>query len=311
MTKIEWTDATWNPTKGCSRVSSGCDNCYAMRQARRFDHEGGAYDGLTRIGKHGVDWSGKVRFEFDLRRTTQFDLPLRWRKPRRVFVNSMSDLFHESLTDAEIAAVFGVMACCPQHVFQILTKRAKRMRAWFEWTATSKLFTQRFPDELRRLAYSDTPTNALREWPLPNVWLGVSTEDQKTADERIPLLLQTPATVRFVSAEPLLGPIDLSIYMATGWTEPPYDDVLNWVIMGGESGRGARPCRLDWVRSIVEQCRDASVQCFVKQLGAHPMAEAFSDIAHLRTKRDRKGGDPAEWPEDLRVRQFPEARSSL
>src|SRR5690606_22560010 len=181
MTTIEWTQGTWNPVSGCTRVSPGCDNCYAMRQAHRFSGNCQPYEGLTTIRRGKVDWTGSVRFVPEM-----LEVPLQ-RKPTTWFVNSMSDLFHESLTNEQIASAFGGMAATPQHTYQILTKRPKRMREWFGWL------------DGRR--------------PLHNVWLGVSCEDQARADERIPHLLSTPAAVRFVSAEPLLGPIALRAWM--------------------------------------------------------------------------------------------------
>jgi protein gp37 len=227
----------------------------------------------------------------------RLDQPLRWRKPRRVFVNSMSDLFHESLTYEQIEKVFDVMIDGgAHHIYQVLTKRPDRMKAFVERYLSPALL----PVVLR------------------NVWLGVSCEDQKTADERIPLLLQTPAAVRFVSAEPLLGPID---FRAVRWGHANALTGLDWIIVGGESGPGARRCDVAWVRSIVRQCSEASVPVFVKQLGAWPSeADPDDDLTswpevaiasrnepaplkiHLE---DRKGGDPSEWPEDLRVREFP------
>jgi protein gp37 len=191
----------------------------------------------------------------------RLDQPLRWTKPRKVFVNSMSDLFHEDVPDAFIDRVFAVMALAPQHTFQILTKRAERMREYMSGRRTRRGDRAVRPHERRapRIAKGSY------SWPLPNVWLGVSVENQHFADERIPLLLQTPAAVRFISAEPLLGPVDLAHWL---------DDIpsgsrrLDWVIVGGESGPGARPFDLAWARSIVQQCQAAGVPVFVKQLGA-------------------------------------------
>ena len=180
---IEWCDATWNPIRGCSMVSHGCTNCYAMKVAHRFSGTGMAYDGLTKMTSAGPVWNGKITLVPKL-----LDQPLRWRRPRKIFVNSMSDLFHENVPDSFIAQVWNVMQNANHHTFQILTKRPERMLSW-----VGKWF---------------------RSWPpLPNVWLGVSTEDQATADERIPLLLKTPAAVRWISAEPLLGPIDIRQYL--------------------------------------------------------------------------------------------------
>lgn len=307
-TSIEWTDKTWNPVRGCARVSPGCERCYAERVAHRFSGAGLPYEGLTVLGKHGPRWAGSARFVPEM-----LDAPLRWRKPQRVFVNSMSDLFHADITNEQIAAVFGVMAACPQHTFQILTKRPERMQGWFEWSARAVL--ARSTENTLCLHYAqrdcshtgllDAQSILMREWPLRNVWLGVSCEDQARADERIPLLLQTPAALRFVSAEPLLGPIRFD-----GWLddEPSPASLLDWVIVGGESGPGARPCEVQWIRNIVHQCAAEGTVCFVKQLGLHA-ATSEVPTGGLYSKlrlRDRKGGDMAEFPIDLQVREFPE-----
>lgn len=320
---IAWTDQTWNPIRGCSRVSAGCERCYAETQAARFCGEGQPYHGLVRRTERGrAQWTGTVRVVPD-----HIDDPLRWKRPRRVFVNSMSDLFHESLSNEDIAAVFGVMSAAPQHTFQVLTKRAKRMREWFAWArefAMDQRAIVSAPNTARTMLnaaaeYLGTKHPGLNAawrrfaeidpWPLPNVWLGVSCEDQRAADERIPELLATPAAVRFVSAEPLLGPIDLR-----KWTLAEHGrrhigalPGLSWVIVGGESGPYARPCDVAWIRSIVDQCREANVACFVKQLGARPVVQHPMDPGSLlaATCVDRKGGDPSEWTDDLRVREFP------
>src|SRR5690606_35398519 len=309
MTTIEWTQRTWNPVRGCSRVSPGCDNCYAMRQAHRFSGNCQPYEGLTTIRRGKVDWTGSGRFVPEM-----LEVPLQ-RKPTTWFVNSISDLFHESLTNEQIAAVFGVMAATHQHTYQILTKRPQRMRDWFAWVGDDGLRWSRMVAAIRQ-NYPHRPALGRRviegldsqvlQWPLPNVWLGVSCEDQARANERIPLLLETPATVRFVSAEPLLGPIDLT---RLTWGNGDFcnalrrdsyrggldSERLDWVIVGGESGPGARPCDVEWIRSIVRQCREAGTACFVKQLGSR------------LGLRDPKGGDCSEWPADLRVRETPEA----
>ena len=319
-TGIQWTDATWNPVRGCSRVSAGCDNCYAVGVAHRFSGPRQLYDGLTTIRRGKVDWAGMARLV-----PGALDKPLRWKRPRRIFVNSMSDLFHESLSNEEIAAVFGVMAACPQHTFQVLTKRPERMKKWFEWVTPNEDDTIYCAvDEGLTKSGFDIGQRAhlLRSWgngtwPLPNVHLGVSVEDQKTADERIPLLLQTPAAVRFVSAEPLLGRLALSSFMprhavnehgdcanwcsACGPNEPK--PRLDWVIVGGESGPGARDCEVAWVRRVVSDCKAADVPVFVKQLGSDPIVEP-GPISFPSSHK--KGADMNEWPEDLRVREFPE-----
>jgi len=347
---IEWTDASWNPIRGCSRVSEGCRFCYAERVAARFSGPGQPYEGLAssktvtrpagggvRTTFHEPRWTGEVRFIPEA-----LDLPLRWTKPRRIFVNSMSDLFHEKVEDEWIERIFVVMARAPQHTFQILTKRPERMRRWFQE-----------PTEDGSFALDMTK----QTWPLPNVWLGVSAEDQATADERIPLLLQTPAAVRWVSYEPALGPVDfLSQWhdWLAGWaTETEADkrdgtlcpvqvrtEKLDWLVVGGESGPGARPFDLAWARSAIAQCRAAGVPVFVKQLGSQPRGicdwkhhdempakwldedgvlpsvsgKPAHDLCHSVDDafspcrldlRDRKGGDWAEWPIDLMVREYP------
>lgn len=347
---IEWTDATWNCVSGCHAVSPGCAHCYAAGMTRRLEAMGQAdYTGLT-TDKH---FNGIFR-ELPHR----LDVPLRWRKPRRVFVNSMSDLFGEGVSDEFIAAVFGVMAACPLHTFQVLTKRATRMHNWFAKindagglgpyirsdagrSALRGLFhdvqkTEVVDGERQRTlddAWMQVMNAAACHFgrgPLPNVQLGVSAEDQARADERIPWLLRTPAAVRFVSAEPLLGPIDLELRLQDaarlccrnrkpGNRCPAHDQqgFIDWIIVGGESGPGARQCNIAWIRSIVAQCKAAGVACFVKQLGRFPFCGDCCDSQDLRrcakcaasvwATTDRKGGEPAEWPEDLRVREFPSA----
>lgn len=236
-TDIEWTDATWNPVTGCEKVSPGCDNCYAEGIARRF--------------------AGTKAFPNGFAVTThpqRLEAPKRWRTPRKVFVNSMSDLFHADVPDEFIAAVWDTMAATPRHTYQVLTKRPARMRA------------------------------LMRHLPvLPNVWLGVSVEDQKWAERRVPVLLDTPAAVRFLSCEPLLGPIDLTravwtmgsqrghgltaSFVHTGWCCQRFHGI-DWVIVGGESGPGARPMYPDWARGIRDQCIREDVPFLFKQWGA-------------------------------------------
>lgn len=258
MSKIEWTDVTWNPTRGCSRVSPGCEHCYAERMAHRLNHPGGAYEGLTRLTARGPVWTGDVRLVND-----QLEAPLRWRKPRMVFVDSMSDLFHEWVPFEFIDQVFAAMALCPQHTFQVLTKRPERMREYL-----SPLRVERVERQEETIA---PELRCWPEWPLPNVYLGVTAENQDAADARIPLLLDTPAAVRFVSAEPLLGALVLE-RLGRHWLGPPSQSAgmnygLDWVIVGGESGPGARPMDGAWVRSIRDQCTAEVVPFFFKQWG--------------------------------------------
>jgi protein gp37 len=286
MTGIEWTQAVWNPTTGCDRVSPGCDHCYAMTMAKRLKGMGQAKyqrDGDPRTSGPGFG----LTVHPDV-----LDLPLRWRKPRRVFVNSMSDLFHESVPTEFIAQVFAVMAASPQHTFQILTKRHGRMRAL--------LRGKRFAQDVN-VAYvtlpSDVPAVRGYHWPLPNVWLGVSAEDQKWADIRIPALLDTPAATRFVSAEPLLGPIRMRASLMVGAALEPKGGI-NWLIIGGESGPDARPMGIEWARDLAAQGCESGTAVFVKQLG--------SVLGHS-LGAGPKGGDWDAWPEDLRVREYPQS----
>jgi protein gp37 len=311
-TSIEWTDTTWNPVRGCSVVSPGCSHCYAMKQAHRFP----AYAGLTKLTNGGPVWTGEVRLVPEL-----LDQPLRWRKPRRIFVNSMSDLFHEGVPDAFIDRVFAVMALASRHTFQVLTKRPDRMRDWFRGTKNGATREMAVYDEAAARSRRSPPPGW--SWPLENVWLGVSAEDQARADERIPVLLDTPAAVRFISAEPLLSGLDLRGLIQRRCVAPSHPfpfscretshDLrgIDWVIIGGESGPKARPFQIEWARSILAQCRAAQVPVFLKQLGARPHyveqhVEKLRGALRPMKLRDRKGGDMSEWPEDLRVREMPQ-----
>lgn len=328
MSDIEWTDETWNPTVGCSRVSAGCDACYAIGVAHRKMQP--AHEGLTKLrpktaNRPGVDWNGAVRCLPE-----RLEQPFRWKKPRRVFVNSMSDLFHESVPDLFIAKVFAVMASLQRHTFQVLTKRPARALEWFDWQAGLKanergavLWPERARERDRLNGICPHPLDAYKgypPWPLPNVWLGISAEDQATWDERVPRLLMCDAAVRFVSAEPLLGPIDaewgidprerdIDCRFDSGpWGAVPHGRRIDWIIVGGESGARARPMDIGWVRRLGAQCVDAGVPVFVKQLGRHPYENVSPDRDFFFDLGDRKGKDMAEWPPDLRVRQFPEVQ---
>lgn len=282
-TSIEWSEKTWNPLAGCKAVSPGCAHCYAATMTRRLEAMGQKdYAGLT-TSKH---FNGKVRCLPD-----KLDIPLRWRKPRRVFVNSMSDLFHEDVPDEFIDKVFAIMALCPQHTFQVLTKRAERMNAFMEREHQYLTEAAEFIDgplnqvqrdagwmlEIYRDAegFKDGQYEYHGKLPLPNVWLGVSCEDQQRADERIPWLLRTPAAVRFLSCEPLLEPIAFgdnllpTLLGMRGILKPgatPRSRGIDWVIVGGESGPGARPMHPDWVRSLRDQCTAAGAAFFMKQM---------------------------------------------
>lgn len=258
---IEWTDATWNPVTGCSVLSPGCTHCYAMKLAGTRLRHHPSRQGLTTQSKGGPVWNGYVRFN------EQWLLqPLGWKKPRMIFVCAHGDLFHEDVPDAWIDKVFAVMALAPQHTFQVLTKRAERMRSYLE------PFNARRADSLGKNVISlgyEGPLESL-PWPLPNVWLGVSAERQKEADERIPHLVETPAAVRFVSLEPLLGPISLFDFIGPWGPSPKHLQAppqLDLVIVGGESGDHARPMHPAWPRSLRDQCASAGVPFFFKQWG--------------------------------------------
>jgi protein gp37 len=308
-TKIEWTDATWNPITGCSVVSPGCTNCYAMKLAgTRLKHHP-SRAGLTRDSKAGPVWTGEVRFNREW-----LDHPLRWRRPRMIFVCAHGDLFAEGVPDEWIDQVFAVMALSPQHTFQVLTKRPERMRTYLRDMGKAlesdiSTFGERWGVPASIVTGSPCAAGAIEDvaWPLPNVWLGVSVEDQKRAMERIPLLLETPAAVRWISAEPLLGPLDLTVIDVGGdsfvdalnirtweeeienWrdTEPDWEASfldwynlaempegpilprLDWVVVGGESGPGARPMQPEWAESLRDQCAAAGVPFLFKQWGSH------------------------------------------
>jgi len=271
------------------------------------------YAGLTERRGDRTEWTGQVNFV-----PQRLEIPIKTRKPTTWFVNSMGDLFHESVTDEQLDQVFAVMALTPQHTYQVLTKRPERMRDYF----ASRNGERESPINLSKaeIFWCDAAKRSLWQWvgdkvgglinlgsaiadagyPLPNVWLGVSTENQQTADERIPLLLQTPAAVRFLSCEPLLGPIHFS--KVPGFNRVGLDLSSWWVIVGGESGPKARPCDWDWIASIVAQCAIPSVPCFVKQAGTRPLVPCrmpgtpgFEEFGPI-VRTTGKGHNPEEWP---------------
>lgn len=272
-TNISWTDETWNPVTGCSKVSPGCAHCYAETLSKDTK--------MARFGYTGLDWTpANAALNVKLR-PDRLEKPLHWTKPRMVFVNSMSDLFHELVPDEFIRSVFKVMAASPKHTFQVLTKRPERMMAFMNALGAEA-------------AFADIHGTVVRSLPLRNVWLGTSVENQHWADIRIPLLLKTPAAVRFLSCEPLLGPVYIEPYLwlqgtstAGPWRNwegkivgrgggmggqalsalPSRD--LHWIIVGGESGPGFRTMDLDWARQLRDQCLDASVPFFFKQRSAY------------------------------------------
>jgi protein gp37 len=327
-TNISWTNETINPIVGCSRVSPGCAKCYAASAA--------ASPRLQQFPQYQAvsEWDGTVQFV-----KSQLLKPLSWRKPKKIFVCSMADLFHENVPFEWIDQIIAVIALCPQHTFQILTKRPERALQYF---SQPKLWVKWYEAALAHLwgAIGEKFGGLInlqqyfieQPFPLSNLWLGTSVENQQTADKRIPILLQIPAVVRFLSCEPLLGEITLSryhnnnigylghkikcsncgitginppdkyyqycwqCYAKMSWLEP----TISWIICGGESGADSRPCHIDWIESIVQQCQSAKTPVFVKQLGAN----AILQNQRFKT-RDKKGGEIEEFPQQLRIREFP------
>lgn len=329
---------TWNPAIGCSKKSPGCDDCYAIIEAHI--HAGhpnpkisAAFAGVTVRTEHGLDWTGKVNLLHD-----RLDKPLHWRRPRYVFVNSLSDLFHRGVPEDFIAEIFAVMLVAEQHVFIALTKEHARMRA--------VLRNPGFVDKVFQIAVDkyglDPDHGRARWWPVPNLILGVSVEDQHWADIRVPYLLDAPAAYRALSVEPLLGPLDLTQWLDNSgpdtdcdvcgeerfadeigvghdrfiynedrseeigeeWCKGPSDGArprrLDLVIVGGESGKGARAMDEAWIRHIVTQCRPNGVKVFTKQLGSH--------LARKYGLASKKGENLSEWPEhltDIAVQEMP------
>lgn len=272
-TKIEWTDATWNPITGCSVVSPGCTNCYAMKLAGTRLKRHPTREGLTTESKAGPVWNGQVRFNESM----LLD-PLKWRRPRMIFVCAHGDLFAENVPDEWIDQVFSVMALAPQHTFQVLTKRPERMRAYLTraagggrqdvrnhlaWDVTAKVMNLWYPEwksEGIDGPHRSRGIHAFTAWPLPNVWLGVSVEDQKRADERrYPMIaLSDAGWLTWVSYEPALGPVDW-----TGWA------FLRWMVSGGESGPYARPTHPDWHRRTRDFCTLFGIPYLFKQWGEY------------------------------------------
>lgn len=320
-TSIEWATKTWGVVLGCKRVSSGCDHCYAISTAHRWAHSPNdkvraLYEGLT-VHPEGerVDWTGVVRTV-----PARLVEPFSWPGPERVFVNSQSDLFHPAVPVEFIVQVFAVMALTPHHTYQVLTKRPDVAIK----VLTAPAFTARVADAAHLIANGETfelkrragtvaagahaawepagPGLSTRRlpWPLPNVWLGTSVEDQAAADERIPKLLRVPAAVRWISAEPLLGPVNLDCWFGDLPEDDdgaPYLGGLDWVVAGGESGPGARPAHPDWFRSLRDQCAEAGVPFLLKQAGS-VLAREWGGKG--------KGSDPAGWPEPF-PREYPDA----
>jgi protein gp37 len=264
-TGIEWTDATWNPVVGCERVSPGCAHCYAkaLHDQRHTAHLAG-----KQVAPQYAE-----PFEVVQLMPERLTYPLSWREPRRVFVNSVSDLFHESVPDEYIAKVFAVMALADRHTFQVLTKRPTRMRQLLNDPDFAVEMVKRIRDG------QQSPDVAWLRWPLPNVWLGVSVENQRWANERIPLLLDTPSAKRFLSCEPLLGPVYIAEYLPNPlWDNLPswQSPVIDWIIAGAESGRGARPMERAWVESLRDQCVESGKTKFMFKQDAMPNGRKIS-----------------------------------
>ena len=271
MSKIAWTDESWNPIIGCSKVSAGCQNCYAEKMAGRLslmDKTKGLkqYQKVVRWHhvtetKNALLWNGRTEFV-----ESALEKPLHWRKPRKIFVCSMGDLFHESVPFEWIDKVMAVVALCPQHTFQILTKRPERMKEYFD-SCPENRFIGDYKHVSLEVAYEGDGTLKTAGWPLPNLWLCVTAENQEMADKRIPILLDIPASKRFVSCEPLLDAISLQWKRNIAFQDHrPVVEWLDWVIVGAESGAKRRECKPEWVDNIVRQCKDSDVACFVKQI---------------------------------------------
>jgi protein gp37 len=331
-TSIEWTDCTWNPVRGCSMAkgseAGGCLNCYAARQsARNLPGLMSPTTGKPFAVKRGAGprWTGEVEVIPHM-----LAMPLSWKQPRKCFVNSMSDLFHERLSFEDIAAVYGVMAACPHVTFQVLTKRPERRREFFSWLQTRRNGFGSIPAREyaanAAMSFIDHPAvdreievGSNRPWPLPNVWEGTSVENQETADRRIPELLATPAAIRFLSCEPLLGSIDLGFAGVLSRTIPQgfgtwpiarqeeyigataraefmaRTETVDWVIVGGESGPGARPMHPEWARSLRDQCLAAGVAFHFKQWGQFkPIPTA--EIADPGIRASAGGDEFVMWP---------------
>ena len=279
--KIEWTDATWNVITGCSPISPGCVNCYASQLAGTRLKNHPSRTGLTREVNGKPLWTGEVRFNEEWLKN-----PIRWKKPRKIFVCAHSDLFHENVPDVWIDKVFAVMALCPRHTFQVLTKRPERMLKYI--TELTRDRNTRLDVAVRTFGYSliFDGIPLISRWPFSNVWLGVTVENQYMLDERVPALIKTPAVKRFVSAEPLLGPLDFSI------RNDKFEMVqgIDWIIVGGESGPDARPMPIHWARQIRDQCIKASIPFFFKQSGEWSEVTDCATVKRMTKLRGTKWG---------------------
>ncbi|WP_272944395.1 DUF5131 family protein [Planktothrix prolifica] len=288
---------------GCSKISAGCERCYAASAAKSARLQ--QFSQYQKVSK----WDGTVEFV-----ESQLMKPFHWKKPKRIFIGSMTDISHKNIPDEWRDRIFSVIALNPRHTFQLLTKRPALMR---DYLMGAKQRIRRAAVDLGRklnLSYETyEPYETCQfDWPLSNLWLGVSCENQAMADKRIPLLMQIPAKVRFLSCEPLLEPINLSKFLPIEWSEIAEDwieswpgigsystDYPNWIIVGLESGSNARRCDLQAVHSIINQCQTAKVKVFCKQLGTVWAKESGT------YKQDRKGASPELWDKSFNVQEFP------
>lgn len=295
--KIEWTEMTWNVVTGCNKVSQGCKFCYAEVMHKRLMsmEESKVKKGLIKESDRKYS---RPFLDGAFPHEPSLTIPLHMKKPRMIFVNSMSDLFHESVPFEFIAKVFYAMRLSKRHTYQVLTKRPDRMLEFLSHVRYNKYsFCYTHNGNPTKLYGGDGEIVCWKdEFPLKNVWLGVSVEDQKTADERIPILLQVPAAVRWLSAEPLLGKINLFNYLTSTYNDRQDENGrnkwavphLDWVVAGGESGKGARPMHPDWVRSIRDQCKVAGVPFYMKQICENGRKINYED-----------------FPKDLKIREYP------
>lgn len=300
---ISWTQSTWNPILGCQKESPGCANCYAVKEVYRMASNpnpkiSSVNSGLVhKLGNGKLDWTGEITTVPD-----RLNTPLKWKKPRRIFVNSLSDLFHPKVPDLFIDAVFATMAIANQHTYQILTKHPDRMAEYFNDPAERQnAIGNAAIDHFDQMLTGDPECMNDEDFiyapfPLPNVWLGTSVENQEYTDKRLPWLEQVPAVIRFVSAEPLLGPIDINEY----WPN------VDWVIVGGESGANARAMDPQWVRGLRDQCKARGVAFYFKQWGEFsPNVLGINDTfppARIGKKEAGRNLDGDEWNE------FPEVK---
>ena len=360
MTKsnIAWTDDTYNPIVGCTKISQGCLNCYAATAANTPRLQ--QFEQYQNVVDHKGNWNGKIEFVPKV-----LDQLLKLKRPRKIFMPSMSDPFHDAVKDEWLDQIFATIALTPHLTYQLLTKRPERMLQYFTETwqgrpeqefegiyipasgPSSRADEVCFACEeiIDRHKLADTDKDSLWTeggslkimqwgWPLPNLHLGVTVENQAAADERIPLLLQTPAAVRFLSVEPMLERISLDCLHWDGMTNlncltgkhgvnyPLQGDCnkVDWVIVGGESGTKARFFYLEWAESMIEQCKSAQVPVFVKQIGSNAwercetpehlkeIAPEMESFCQIKTK-SRAGSNPDEWPEHLRIQEFPKTNS--